>query len=67
VPIKFEIGDIVHLKKNHPCGGNIFEIMRIGMDFRLRCSTCNKQLWLERTEVERRLRKHFRNDEEIKA
>lgn len=67
MPIKFEVGDIVYLKKNHPCGGNIFEIMRIGMDFRLKCSTCNKQLWLERPEVERRLRKHFRDNQEIKS
>ena len=36
MPIKFEIGDVVELKKNHPCGGNTFEIMRIGMDFRIK-------------------------------
>ena len=63
MPIKFEIGDVVELKKNHPCGGNTFEIMRIGMDFRIKCFTCDKQLWIERAELERRLKKHIIKDE----
>lgn len=63
MPIKFEIGDVVELKKNHPCGGNTFEIMRIGMDFRIKCFTCDKQLWIERAELERRLKKHISKDE----
>ena len=57
MPIKIQLGDIVHLKKNHPCGGNAFEVMRTGMDFRLRCLTCNAQIWLARPELERRLKK----------
>ncbi len=63
MPVKFEIGDIVELKKNHPCGGNRFEILRMGMDFRIRCFTCDKQLWIERTELERRLKKHIKISE----
>ena len=50
------IGDVVTLKKNHPCGGNTFEVMRVGMDVRLRCTTCNAQIRLLRAELERRLR-----------
>lgn len=65
MPVKFEIGDIVELKKNHPCGGNRFEILRMGMDFRIRCFTCDKQLWIERSELERRLKKHIlKSDQE---
>lgn len=64
MPVKFEIGDIVELKKNHPCGGNSFEILRMGMDFRIRCFTCDKQLWIERSELERRLKKHIRKSDQ---
>lgn len=60
MPLQIEIGDIVELKKNHPCGGNVFEIRRIGMDFRMKCEKCGKQIWIERPELERRLRKHIK-------
>ena len=63
MPIKLEVGDVVELKKNHNCGGNTFEIMRVGMDFRIKCFTCDKQLWIERTELERRLKKLTPKDE----
>ncbi|MEJ8555341.1 DUF951 domain-containing protein [Tepidibacter sp. Z1-5] len=65
MPIKIEIGDKVVLKKNHPCGGNIFEIMRCGMDFRIKCEKCNKQLWIERAELERRIKKLIKESDEI--
>ncbi|OPJ55439.1 DUF951 domain-containing protein [Alkalithermobacter paradoxus] len=57
MPIKLNIGDIVELRKSHPCGNNVFEIMRVGMDFRIRCVKCDKQVWLERVTLEKRLKK----------
>ena len=36
----FQIGQIIRMKKPHPCGGNTWEIQRVGMDFRLKCQTC---------------------------
>lgn len=45
MPMKLYVGDIVQTKKNHPCGGNQWEIMRVGMDFRIRCTTCDHQVW----------------------
>ncbi|MGI6751819.1 MAG: DUF951 domain-containing protein [Anaerovoracaceae bacterium] len=57
MPIKIQLGDMVELKKNHPCGGNLFEVMRTGMDFRLRCVKCNTQIWLSRPVLEKRLRR----------
>lgn len=52
-----DVGDIVELKKQHPCGGKRFEVMRIGMDFRIRCLTCNTQIWITRPNLEKRVRK----------
>ena len=41
--MEFQIGDIVKLKKAHPCGINEWEILRVGMDFRLKCVGCGRQ------------------------
>jgi hypothetical protein len=49
-------GDVVTLKKQHPCGGRDFEVMRAGMDFRLRCLGCGAQIWLTRAALEKRVR-----------
>ncbi len=54
MPMEINVGDVVKLKKQHPCGGYDWEILRIGADFRLKCNTCNRQVWLPRKEVERR-------------
>ena len=64
MPIKIEVGDKVVLKKNHPCGSNTFEIMRCGMDFRIKCENCNKQLWIERAELEKRIKNLIKKADE---
>ncbi|GAB6085993.1 DUF951 domain-containing protein [Alkaliphilus crotonatoxidans] len=55
--VKIEVGDVVELRKQHPCGNHHFEVMRTGADFRIKCIKCEKQIWLARTELERRLKK----------
>lgn len=55
--IKFNVGDIVSLKKAHPCGENKWEIMRTGVDFKLKCLGCERQIWIPRIEFEKRVRK----------
>lgn len=57
MPMKLEVGDIVELKKQHPCGSKSFEILRTGADFRIKCLGCEKQIWLDRPELERRIKK----------
>lgn len=58
MPLKFSIGDVVELKKPHPCGGKRFEIMYAGMDFRIKCLKCGSQMRLERNKLEKRTVKH---------
>lgn len=41
-------GDTVELRKAHPCGGRLFEVMSVGMDVRLKCLTCGSQIRLLR-------------------
>ncbi|MBQ3390597.1 MAG: DUF951 domain-containing protein [Firmicutes bacterium] len=55
--MELNIGDVVELKKPHPCGGREFEILRAGMDFRIRCRTCRAQIWIPRTKLEKRIKR----------
>ncbi|SHI36678.1 hypothetical protein SAMN02745751_00145 [Dethiosulfatibacter aminovorans DSM 17477] len=61
---KLNVGDVIRLKKQHPCGGYDWEIMRIGTDFRIKCTTCDRQIWLPRREVMRRVTKVVSRKEE---
>ena len=49
----YEVGDIVKLKKQHPCGANEWEILRVGADFRLKCIGCGHQVMIARKLVEK--------------
>lgn len=53
---KFEIGDIVELKKKHPCGSFEWEILRVGADFRLKCTGCGHQIMISRKNVEKNVK-----------
>lgn len=50
---KYAVGDIVKLKKQHPCGSSEWEILRVGADFRLKCMGCGHQVMLARKLVEK--------------
>lgn len=50
------VGDVVKLKKPHPCGANEWEIARVGADIRLKCRSCGRSVMLERYEFDRRFR-----------
>ena len=52
----YEVGDIVTLKKGHPCGSNEWEILRVGADFRLKCMGCGHQIMVPRKMVEKNTR-----------
>ena len=51
------VGDILTMKKNHPCGGREFLVLRSGMDFRIRCTTCGREMMLPRLRVEKNIKK----------
>lgn len=52
----YKVGDIVKLKKPHPCGSQEWEILRVGADFRLKCEGCGHQVMAERKMVEKNTR-----------
>lgn len=51
------VGDKVLMKKQHPCGNSIFTIMRVGMDFKLRCDGCGHEVMLPRRAAEKNIKK----------
>lgn len=53
---KYEVGDIVRLKKPHPCGSVEWEILRVGADFRLKCIGCGHQIMIDRKTVEKNIK-----------
>ena len=60
------VGDKLVMKKNHPCGYNTFEVLRSGMDFKIKCEKCGHEVMVPRVKAEKNIRKIFRGDEEIK-
>ena len=54
------VGDTIQTKKHHPCGANTFEVLRVGMDFRIRCTGCGHEVMLPRAKIEKNIRKILR-------
>lgn len=52
-------GDTVEMKKQHPCGCKNFAILRVGMDFKIKCLGCGREVMLPRTKVEKNIKKVF--------
>lgn len=57
MPMKLNIGDVVELKKQHPCGCKDFKIIRVGMDFKIKCLKCERVVQLDRETLEKRIKK----------
>ena len=55
--------DLVELKKPHPCGGTRWEILRVGMDIKLKCLGCGHELMVPRSKAEKSIRKIMREGE----
>lgn len=53
----FNIGDIVELKKEHPCGSKLWKILRTGADFRIECQGCKHSLMIPRIKFEKSVKK----------
>ena len=59
------LGDIVRLKRRHPCGGDTWLVDRLGADIGLRCETCGRHVLVERPTLERRLVEFVRRGDPI--
>ena len=55
-PVKVEIGDMVKMKKKHPCGSDRWEIVRTGMDIGLKCTGCGRRVLMPRPDFEKAMK-----------
>lgn len=51
-----KVNDVIEVKKQHPCGGKAFLVLRIGMDFKIRCMKCGHEIMLPRQKIEKNIR-----------
>ncbi|MBI4236703.1 MAG: DUF951 domain-containing protein [Chloroflexi bacterium] len=51
------VGDLVQLRKGHPCGGDTWRVTRVGADIGVQCTTCGRRVMLDRLVFERRVRR----------
>lgn len=56
------VGDVITVKKPHPCGGKEFDVLRVGMDFKIRCRTCGHEIMLPRARIEKNIRRIARGE-----
>lgn len=59
-----KVGDRLLMKKKHPCGADTFTVTRIGMDFRLKCDGCGREVMVPRTKAEKSLKRIIKADGE---
>ena len=56
-PIDLFIGDVIELRKPHPCGGTVWRVLRVGLDVGIECSTCQRYVLVPRSRLESRLKR----------
>lgn len=59
------VGDVLELKKGHPCGGKTWQVLRVGMDFRLKCQGCGHELMIPRSKAEKAIKRILRGEETV--
>lgn len=62
---QFELWDVVQMKKPHPCGTNEMEIIRMGMDIRVKCVGCQHSVLIPRQKFEKNMKKVLRNTKKV--
>ena len=62
MPMDIRVGDLLELKKQHPCGSREWQVLRVGMDFKLRCAGCGHELMLPRSKAEKAVKKVKRTE-----
>ena len=59
-----QVGDVIITKKPHPCGANRFDVLRVGMDFKIRCKKFGHEIMLPRVNIEKNIKKSLRSGKE---
>lgn len=65
MPMNIQVGDVLELKKQHPCGSRQWKVLRVGMDFKLRCEGCGHELMISRSRAEKAIKKIVREGQAL--
>jgi hypothetical protein len=65
--LEFRLGDVVQLRKPHPCGGVTWKVVRLGADIGFVCATCGRRVLIARTTAERRVKKFLEHGPEVEG
>lgn len=60
--VDIRVDDVLHMKKEHPCGVKEWKVLRTGMDLKLRCLGCGREVMLPRSKVEKNIKSIERTD-----
>ena len=60
---KFDVGDVLEMKKKHPCGDHRMKVLRVGSDIRILCMGCGRDVTVAREKLEKNIRKIIPSDE----
>lgn len=62
---EFALGDIVQMRKTHPCGGDRWTVIRVGADIKIRCLTCGRIVMMDRADFTKRMKKVVGHSEDV--
>ncbi len=60
-----KVNDILEMKKEHPCGEKQFLVLRVGMDFRIRCAKCGREVMVPRVKAEKNIKRVLRDGVQV--
>ena len=63
--IKFDVGDVLEMKKEHPCGSKLMRVMRTGSDIRIVCLGCGRDVTVPRVKLEKNIKKVRQSGEDV--
>ena len=63
--MQISVGDVLEMKKQHPCGERRFLVLRSGMDFRLRCLKCGREVMIPRTKAEKNIKNIIKENADV--
>ncbi|ACB86464.1 DUF951 domain-containing protein [Natranaerobius thermophilus] len=61
--MEYDLNQVVRMKKPHPCGANLWKIIRLGADIRIKCLNCGRSVMIPRAKFEKRVKKILSQDE----
>lgn len=63
--LELRLGDVLRLKKTHPCGNNLWEVVRLGADIGIQCRKCGRRVLLQRSYLERKIREVMKPERDV--